>query len=152
MCVLPGSFSKILGPGLRLGWMLVPRRYFIETANLSNNRSMLASPSISQVISDKFVRSRNIFTITASVRQEYKKRGLAIDWMHWRRICLLVYFREAARRVLYLAAFAGRDGCNTHFGQKPLRKGGCLLRETFDPDGIKMMPCAFRFAIRRIGL
>ncbi|HCF81897.1 MAG TPA: PLP-dependent aminotransferase family protein, partial [Porphyromonadaceae bacterium] len=69
--------SKILGPGLRLGWMLVPEHIY-KKCELIKQSMDACSPSFSQVIADKFIRNGYIYEYTENVRQEYKKRGLAM--------------------------------------------------------------------------
>ena len=86
-----GSFSKILGPGLRLGWMLVPEKIYGK-CELIKQSADACSPSFTQVLADAFIRSGQIYSYVASVRQEYKKRATAMvsalrehlpDYVQW---------------------------------------------------------------------
>lgn len=72
-----GTFSKIIGPGLRLGWMLVPQHIY-EKCELIKQSVDACSPSFTQVIADKFLRSGAIYTYLDFVRNEYKSRANAM--------------------------------------------------------------------------
>ncbi|PWW83365.1 GntR family transcriptional regulator [Prosthecochloris marina] len=70
-----GSFSKILGPGLRLGWLLASEEIY-ERCELIKQSYDACSPSFTQVIADEFIRSGQIFPYMERVRTEYRKRAL----------------------------------------------------------------------------
>ena len=131
-----GSFSKILGPGLRLGWMLVPEGIY-RKCELIKQSIDACSPSISQVIADKFVRSGYIYDYTASVRQEYKKRGLAmIDALEKNLPSYVTFEKPRGGFYIWLHLPEGTDA--TLILQKALEKGVVFVTgKTFDPDGIK---------------
>ncbi|MDD4379379.1 MAG: PLP-dependent aminotransferase family protein, partial [Dysgonamonadaceae bacterium] len=131
-----GSFSKILGPGLRLGWMLVPEGIY-RKCELIKQSIDACSPSISQVIADKFVRSGYIYDYTASVRQEYKKRGLAmIDALEKNLPSYVTFEKPRGGFYIWLHLPEGTDA--TLILQKALKKGVVFVTgKTFDPDGIK---------------
>ena len=116
-----GSFSKILGPGLRLGWMLVPEGIY-RKCELIKQSIDACSPSISQVIADKFVRSGYIYDYTASVRQEYKKRGLAmIDALEKNLPSYVTFEKPRGGFYIWLHLPEGTDA--TLILQKALEKG-----------------------------
>jgi len=131
-----GSFSKILGPGLRLGWMLVPNHIY-RKCELIKQSIDACSPSISQVIADKFVRGGYIYNYTASVRQEYKKRGLAMIEALEKNLPSYVTF-EKPRGGFYIWLHLPEGTDATPILQKALEKGVVFVTgKTFDPDGIK---------------
>ena len=68
-----GSFSKILGPGFRLGWMLVPPEIY-QKAELCKQSIDACSPNFTQVLANEFLRSGKIYDYTAKMRVIYKRR------------------------------------------------------------------------------
>lgn len=131
-----GSFSKILGPGLRLGWMLVPESIY-RKCELIKQSIDACSPSISQVIADKFIRGGYIYDYTESVRKEYRKRGLAMAESLEKCLPDYVSF-EKPRGGFYtwLHLPEGTDSAAVLI--KAIEKGVVFVTgKTFDPDGIK---------------
>ena len=131
-----GSFSKILGPGLRLGWMLVPEHIY-RKCELIKQSIDACSPSFSQVIADKFLRDGHIYKYIASIRDEYKKRGLVMIE------ALDKYLPEDTSYVKPCGGFYTwiklPDGCDaTEVLKKAIENGVVFVTgKTFDPNGIK---------------
>ncbi|SFK75205.1 2-aminoadipate transaminase [Porphyromonadaceae bacterium KH3CP3RA] len=131
-----GSFSKILGPGLRLGWMLVPEEIY-RKCELIKQSIDACSPSISQVIADKFIRQGDVYRYTTSVRQEYKKRGLAMIEALKASLPDYVSF-EKPRGGFYTWLQLPEGSDAAAILKKSIEKGVVFVTgKTFDPDGIQ---------------
>jgi len=131
-----GSFSKILGPGLRLGWMLVPDPIY-RKCELIKQSIDACSPSLSQVIADKFIRGGHIHTYTARVREEYKKRGLAmIDALEHNLPGYVSFVKPRGGFYTWLQLPEGSDSAAVL--RKAIDKGVVFVTgKTFDPDGAR---------------
>ena len=131
-----GSFSKILGPGLRLGWMLVPEEIY-RKCELIKQSIDACSPSISQMLADKFIRRGDIYNYTANIREEYKKRGLAMIGALEAFLPDYVTF-EKPRGGFYTWLQLPEGSNATAILKKAIEKGVVFVTgKTFDPDGIK---------------
>lgn len=129
-----GSFSKILGPGLRLGWMLVPEHIY-QKCELIKQSIDACSPSFSQVIADKFLHSGFIEKYVGEVRLEYKKRALAMfDCLEKNLPSYVKWNKPRGGFYIWLQLPTGTD--STEILKKAIEKGTVFVTgKTFDPDG-----------------
>jgi len=131
-----GSFSKILGPGLRLGWMLVPEKIY-EKCELIKQSINACSPSFSQVIADKFIRGGYIYEYTEKVRLEYKKRGITMINELKSLLPDYVTFEEPRGGFYTWLHLPEHTDANLIL-KKAIEKGVVFVTgKTFDPDGKK---------------
>ena len=131
-----GSFSKILGPGLRLGWMLVPEKIY-QKCELIKQSADACSPSFTQVLADAFIRSGQIYGYIEQVRQEYKRRADAMvtalkkylpDYVQWNK--------PRGGFYIWLTLPEGSDA--TRIMTLAVEKGAVFVAgKTFDPAGTR---------------
>lgn len=76
-----GSFSKILAPGLRLGYLIAPKN-FTEKAVLGKQVSDVHTPSLPQLLALEFLNRYDIVELIEKMRALYKKKcNIMIDAM-----------------------------------------------------------------------
>jgi DNA-binding transcriptional MocR family regulator len=131
-----GSFSKILGPGLRLGWMLVPEDIY-RKCELVKQCFDACSPSLSQVLADAFIRSGKIYEYIDRIRPEYRNRAEAMDkalknympgYVKW----------ESPRGGFYIWLSLPKGTNATEILKKAIDNGAVfVVGQTFDPDNQK---------------
>jgi 2-aminoadipate transaminase len=77
--IITGSFSKILAPGMRLGWLVAPRE-IMEALVIAKQASDLHSNYLSQRIASEFLDHEDIDVHIRKIRTAYKKQcALMID-------------------------------------------------------------------------
>ncbi|NTU59280.1 MAG: PLP-dependent aminotransferase family protein [Chlorobiaceae bacterium] len=131
-----GSFSKILGPGLRLGWILAPQSIY-EKCELIKQSADACSPSFTQVIADAFIRSGMIDPYIASIREEYKRRAACMTDALKRYLPDYVQWKEPRGGFyIWLTLPEGTD--STKILKLAIDKGAVfVVGSTFDPDGTR---------------
>ncbi|MGA3050694.1 MAG: PLP-dependent aminotransferase family protein [Chitinispirillaceae bacterium] len=69
-----GSFAKIFGPGLRLGWLLGPRE-IVEKCELAKQSMDACSSTFTQVLAHEYLRSGRLPRYLSTVRAAYARRA-----------------------------------------------------------------------------
>ncbi len=131
-----GSFSKILGPGLRIGWLLAPQAIW-EKCELVKQSADACSSSFSQVIADAFIRSGAIDPYIASVRQEYRRRAAGMVAALREHLPGYVQWNEPLGGFyIWLTLPEGTDA--TAILKHAIDGGAVFVTgNTFDPEGIR---------------
>ncbi len=130
-----GSFSKIIGPGLRLGWMLVPEAIY-EKCELIKQAIDACSPSFTQVIADKFLKSGIADRYIEKVRIEYKKRAeTMVNALNQQLPEEVTFTAPRGGFYIWLQLPEGID--STEILQIAIAKGVVFVSgKTFDPHGV----------------
>lgn len=130
-----GSFSKILGPGLRLGWMLVPEHIY-QKCELIKQAIDACSPSFTQMLAHKFLESGAVYTYLDEVRVEYKKRAEAMIAALQKHLPGNISF-TAPRGGFYIWLHLPENMDSTEILKRAIDKGVVFVSgKTFDPHGI----------------
>lgn len=131
-----GSFSKIIGPGLRLGWMLVPQHIY-EKCELIKQSFDACSPSFTQVLADKFLRTRVIYSYLETIRAEYRRRAEAMcKALEAHLPSYVTWVKPRGGFYIWLQLPEGADA--TSILRIAIDKGAVFVTgKTFDPAGMK---------------
>jgi len=130
-----GSFSKILGPGLRLGWMLVPE-YIYNKCELIKQSFDACSPSFSQMLAHKFLQTQAVYPYISKVREEYAKRAMIMtEQLHHYLGDIVQFTIPRGGFYIWLKLPSNLDA--TTILEKAIAKGVVVVTgKTFDPHGV----------------
>ncbi|MDO9633668.1 MAG: PLP-dependent aminotransferase family protein [Paludibacter sp.] len=130
-----GSFSKILGPGLRLGWMLVPDNIY-QKCELIKQSIDACSPSFTQMLAHKFVETGAVYDYIEAVRKEYKNRAEAMVEALHKHLPANITF-TAPRGGFYIWLHLPEQMDSTEVLKSAIEKGVVFVSgKTFDPHGV----------------
>ncbi len=131
-----GSFSKILGPGLRLGWMLVPEEIYMKCELIKQTMDACSS-SFAQMLAHKFLESGMVYEYVNKVRAEYKKRAAVMAEVLKAHLPENVTF-NIPRGGFYMWLQLPEGVDSTVVLKKAIEKGAVgVSGKTFDPHGIR---------------
>ncbi len=131
-----GSFSKILGPGLRLGWLLAPEP-IASKCELLKQSADACSPSFTQVLADAFIRSGKIYPYIEKVRLEYKARAEVMSAALREHLPGYVRWNEPSGGF-YIWLNLPESADASDIMKKSIEGGAVFVAgKTFDPDGTK---------------
>jgi len=130
-----GSFSKILGPGLRLGWMLVPEEIY-KKCELIKQSIDACSPSFTQMIAHKFLESGMVEEYLKRIRPEYAQRAQTMSRLLKELLPEGCSFTEP-RGGFYIWVQLPASLDATEILKTAIAKGVVFVSgKTFDPHGI----------------
>jgi 2-aminoadipate transaminase len=72
--ILTGSFSKIISPGMRIGWMIVPDEMVEMTMKCVESSSLHAN-TFSQNVMNAYLEQNDIDAYLGKLRKEYKRKS-----------------------------------------------------------------------------
>jgi len=71
--IMTGSFSKIISPGMRIGWMIVPDE-LVPFVKRSLEASCLHANTFSQAVMDRFLENNDLSKYLIPIRREYQRK------------------------------------------------------------------------------
>ncbi|ABB22954.1 PLP-dependent aminotransferase family protein [Pelodictyon luteolum] len=132
-----GSFSKILGPGLRLGWLLAPEPIY-EKCELLKQSADACSPSFTQVIADAAIRSGMMGGYVETVRKAYLERAALMTAALRQHLPDYVGWSEP-RGGFYIWLTLPEEINAADVLKKAIEAGAVFVTgSTFDPEGTRM--------------
>jgi len=134
--VYTGSFSKILGPGFRLGWMLASPEIY-EKAQIIKQGIDACSPNYTQVIAFEFMRKGYLEQYLKRIRKEYAERKNMMQTALLKHMPEVVQWQEPQGGFYFwLRLPKGID--STEILRESIDKGAVFVTgKTFDPEAVR---------------
>jgi hypothetical protein len=131
-----GSFAKIFGPGMRLGWLLAPPA-IIEKCELAKQSTDACSPTFTQVLAHAYLSGGYLPDYLAMLRQTYRRRAEIMlaaleehmpEGVSWTR----------PRGGFYVWVRLPEKADATRVFEASLARGAAfVIGSAFDPEGVR---------------
>ncbi len=131
-----GSFSKILGPGMRLGWLLATPE-IINKAQLAKQSMDACSSTFTQVLADQFLRKGKLKPYVERLRITYARRmKIMNDSLHKNMPPEAKWVVPKGGFYIWISLPQQIDA--TEILKESMSRGAIfVIGKTFDPMGIK---------------
>ena len=134
--VYTGSFSKILGPGFRLGWMLAPPEIY-EKAQIIKQGIDACSPNFTQVIANEFMKRGYLEQYLNKIRKAYAERKHMMQQALTKYMPAEITWTEP-EGGFYFWLHLPENLDATDILKKSVEKGAVFVTgKTFDPEAMR---------------
>jgi 2-aminoadipate transaminase len=140
-----GSFSKIFGPGMRLGWILAPET-IVKQCELAKQSMDACSSTFTQMLAHEFLSQNKLADYLPKIRLAYQRRcHIMLEALQQHMPDTVSWNRPIGGFYIWVKLPAGVDA--TAVLQKSLSEGAVfVVGKTFDPhshrnDHIRLAFC-----------
>ena len=148
-----GSFSKILSPGLRVGWMIAPPA-LLSNATMCKQFSDAHTSNLTQAIAAHYLTLNRLDDALAVVRSTYAERARVMAETLRRELGCAIEFNQPQGGMFFWARLTGANGKSHHageFAQRAIEQGVAFVPGApffaHDPD-----LATFRLSFATVGL
>jgi DNA-binding transcriptional MocR family regulator len=120
-----GSFSKILSPGLRVGWMIAPTA-LLANATMCKQFSDAHTSNLTQAIAAHYLSLNRLDAAVAAVRKTYAERAQVMAESLRRELGDAISFNQPQGGMFFWARLTGTDGRISNaaeFAKRAIEKG-----------------------------
>jgi DNA-binding transcriptional MocR family regulator len=131
-----GSFAKIFGPGLRLGWLLGPRE-IVEKCELAKQSMDACSSTFSQVLADEYLRGGRLPHYLSTVRSAYARRStIMLDALAAEMPPTVTWTKPKGGFYIWVTMPESVDS-SLVFAEAIKNRAAFVIGNAFDPNGVK---------------
>ena len=148
-----GSFSKILSPGLRVGWMIAPPA-LLSNATMCKQFSDAHTSNLTQAIAAHYLTLNRLDDALAVVRSTYAERARVMAETLRRELGHAIEFNQPQGGMFFWARLTGVEGKSRHageFAKRAIEQGVAFVPGApffaHDPD-----LATFRLSFATVGL
>ena len=132
-----GSFSKILAPGLRLGFMCAPRP-IIQKMVIAKQVSDVHTPMLPQLLATEYMKRYDLDALILKMRENYAhKCKTMLDAMEQYFPCDVTYTRPGGGLFIWCRLPEGIDDCSDYIKACMANKVAVVPGSTFNCDPAK---------------
>jgi 2-aminoadipate transaminase len=131
-----GSFAKIFGPGLRLGWLLAPME-IIEKCELAKQSMDACTSTFTQVLAHEYLSKGKLEPYVSSLRKTYSRRaGIMLDALEKNMPKEVTWTKP--RGGFYVWVTMPQTIDSSAVFEKAFKNGAAfVIGSAFDPSGVK---------------
>lgn len=104
-----GSLSKVLSPGLRIGWMIAPAE-LLAAATMCKQFSDAHTSTFAQATAAQYLKSGRMLGTLSNVRKVYGERAMAMGAALKREFGNALAFEKPSGGLFFWARLTGADG------------------------------------------